>query len=384
MPGSIAAVKRPSDRKDETGSSGRAGPPADQDSQMGFRSEEAMEAQLRASFRRRNSPLIGFAALTAIIAGMAGVYFLRSQSDPIPTAPPVVKAPAPPAVKTSDVIIDSRPDGAEVRVDGTLKGLTPLRMALPVGPHILELRNGASIRSIPLAVELGKVISQYIELPETDAAPISSSATGRLEVTSEPNGATVNVDGTPRGVTPLVLPAVAPGPHQIVIGNGDGAVTRNVRISAGTTATVVASVALAGSAAGWASIRSPIDLQILENGKLIGTTSAERVMVPVGRHNLELVNDTYGFRTSVTVQIAAGQTVTNTLTMPNGSLSINALPWADVIIDGKAQGTTPLGNLSVPIGSHEIVWRHPTLGERKQTVVVTARTPVRVAVDFGK
>ena len=51
-----------------------------------------------------------------------------------------------------------------------------------------------------------------------------------------------------------------------------------------------------------------------------------------------------------------------TVSVPNGSLSINALPWADVWIDGRSVGTTPLGNLSVPVGIHEIVWRHPELG----------------------
>ena len=45
-------------------------------------------------------------------------------------------------------------------------------------------------------------------------------------------------------------------------------------------------------------------------------------------------------------------------------------------------GVTPLGNIKVPIGSHEIVWRHPTLGERKRVVQVTAKTPVRVGMDF--
>jgi len=46
--------------------------------------------------------------------------------------------------------------------------------------------------------------------------------------------------------------------------------------------------------------------------------------------------------------------------------------------------TTPLGNLSVPIGSHEIVWKHPTLGERSKSVAVTLQGPVRVSIDFSK
>ena len=70
--------------------------------------------------------------------------------------------------------------------------------------------------------------------------------------------------------------------------------------------------------------------------------------------------------------------------MPTGYLSLNALPWAEVWVDGNAVGTTPLANLSLPIGSHEVLWRHPTLGDRRQLVIVKAKTPARAGVDFTR
>jgi serine/threonine-protein kinase len=63
-------------------------------------------------------------------------------------------------------------------------------------------------------------------------------------------------------------------------------------------------------------------------------------------------------------------------------LFINASPWADVSIDGRSIGVTPLGDVSVAVGSHEVMWRHPQLGERRKTVVVGAQTPVRLTVDM--
>jgi hypothetical protein len=36
----------------------------------------------------------------------------------------------------------------------------------------------------------------------------------------------------------------------------------------------------------------------------------------------------------------------------------------------------------VSVGTHDIVFRHPDLGERHQTVVVTATEPARVSVDL--
>jgi hypothetical protein len=38
----------------------------------------------------------------------------------------------------------------------------------------------------------------------------------------------------------------------------------------------------------------------------------------------------------------------------------------------------------VRLGSHEIVFRHPELGERRQTVIVTLGSPARVSVDMRK
>jgi hypothetical protein len=63
-------------------------------------------------------------------------------------------------------------------------------------------------------------------------------------------------------------------------------------------------------------------------------------------------------------------------------VSINAVPWADVLVDGSAAGQTPLANVSLPIGPHEIVFRHPQLGERKRTVVVTVEGLAKVTQTF--
>ena len=105
-------------------------------------------------------------------------------------------------------------------------------------------------------------------------------------------------------------------------------------------------------------------------------------MLTAGEHELELVNTALGFRTSRTVTIAAGQTASFTVVPPRGLLSINALPWAEVWIDGVRVGETPIGNYSLPIGNHELLFRHPDLGEQRKTVAVNAQGPVRVGIDM--
>ena len=117
---------------------------------------------------------------------------------------------------------------------------------------------------------------------------------------------------------------------------------------------------------------------------VLGTSDTSRIAVPAGQRNVELTSATLGYRTQRRVQVAPGQTTVISLDVPTGTLHINALPWAQVAVDGRAIGETPIANLSLPIGNHEVVFRHPELGEQRQTVVVKPGPPVRVGVDLRK
>jgi hypothetical protein len=107
-------------------------------------------------------------------------------------------------------------------------------------------------------------------------------------------------------------------------------------------------------------------------------------MIPTGRHTLSFVNDALQYQETRAVEVAVGKTSNIRIDAPNAAVSANARPWADVLVDGVSVGQTPISNLALPIGQHEVVFRNPQLGERKQTVVVTARGPNRIAVDLTK
>jgi hypothetical protein len=96
------------------------------------------------------------------------------------------------------------------------------------------------------------------------------------------------------------------------------------------------------------------------------------------------VNDALGYRVTRTVTVTPGKVAPIALDLPKGSLSVNALPWAEVTIDGERVGETPIGNVALTIGSHDVVFRHPELGEQRHKVVVTAAAPARLSVDLRK
>jgi hypothetical protein len=128
---------------------------------------------------------------------------------------------------------------------------------------------------------------------------------------------------------------------------------------------------------------SPIALEIYTNGTRIGTT-ASPILLPAGRHTLELVSEPLGYRATQNVTVAAGRTVSRAITLPHGRLNINALPWATVSVDGKPVGDTPLANLPVTIGPHEVTFRHPMLGEKRETTLVKAEGVTRVSVNMQR
>ena len=107
-------------------------------------------------------------------------------------------------------------------------------------------------------------------------------------------------------------------------------------------------------------------------------------MLPAGEHTLTLANESLGFHQERTVHVNAGKTTTTSVELPNGTISLNATPWAEVFVDGERVGETPIGNLSRPIGRHEVIFRNPQLGDHHETVFVTVEGTVRLGVDLRK
>ena len=283
-----------------------------------------------------------------------------------------------PVAQVGQLTIDSQPAGAEVIVDGERRGVTPLTLTLPSGAHALQLTRDTVTRSIPVSIKPGAEVMHHIDL---DTRPVVPDV-GQLLVTSEPAGARVTIDGQPRGVTPASIASVPAGQHAVVIHGDAGSVQRTVTIERGQTASLV--VSMNQAAFGWVSIASPVVMQILENDRRLGTSETDRIMMPAGRHTLKIVNTRLGYQRSEVVQVPAGGAATLKIALPDGVVNLNALPWAEAWVDGRRLGETPLGNLKLPIGEHEAVFRHPQFGERRQAFVVTANEPTRVAVHLRK
>ena len=101
--------------------------------------------------------------------------------------------------------VESNPEGADVYLDGQLKGVTPLRLdKVKKGTILLEIKKhhySTVKRTLVVKPSLG----------ETTVDVHLESLRGSLVVKSIPGGATVFVDGKEKGVTPLRLDNVRKG-----------------------------------------------------------------------------------------------------------------------------------------------------------------------------
>ncbi len=284
------------------------------------------------------------------------------------------------AASTGTLVVDTNPPGAQVIVDNVPRGRAPLNLSLPPGAHSIVVRGEGEPRTIPVTIVAGATSSHYLDLPKT------SVTTGTLQVRTEPSGARVAVDGQPKGTTPLTLTDLASGEHSVTLENEFGSAKHTVVVQPGIPATLVVPLGAPQGAivSGWMSVSAPIELQIYEQGRLLGSSSIDRIMLAAGTHEIEIANEPLGFRTTRTIQVSPGRVSPVAVVLPKGVVSLNAVPWATVSIDGEVVGETPIGNLSVALGPHEVVFTNPEFGEQRRTIDVTLKTPVRTSIDFSK
>lgn len=286
-----------------------------------------------------------------------------------------------PVIATGTLAIDTTPYAGRVDVDGVDRGVAPVRLSLTPGAHVLTVRGNGEPRVMLVTIEAGTDLTRHVELP----AP--TAAFGQVQVNTEPSGARVSVDGVAQGTTPLTVTGLVPGEHTVKVESNVANVSQLVTIEAGVTSSLIVPLVAAtpiAPAAGWVSVSAPFVMDIYEQGRMLGNSGIERIMLAAGEHQLEIVNEPLGFREARTVRVTPGKLAVVGITLPKGTLSLNATPWANVAIDGESVGETPIGNLSLTIGPHEVVFTNPQLGEQRRVITVSEREPRRFSIDMTK
>lgn len=186
------------------------------------------------------------------------------------------------------VAVASRPAGAEVLVDGTVMGVTPLETEITAGQRNIELRlrgYNAWRDSITVLADQPQVLPP-VELTQAD---------GRVELVTDPEGAAVSVNGEFRGQTPLTL-RLDPGREHSLSLTKPGFETISQSLSVEADSGRRLELALVAQIGVIDILSEPVGAQLLVDGVAVGATPQQLTLTALP-HDLELRLDGYAVQT---------------------------------------------------------------------------------------
>ena len=197
--------------------------------------------------------------------------------------------------------ISSEPAGAEVMVNGIVKGRTPIRVTeVPRGRATVKFRlDGFAEEVRELAINAGDVQALPIVL---------KGLPGTLQLTSVPDGARFYVNNEAKGKGPLSIPGLKPGEYSVRAElEGYGTMTKTIQIDNGQSANEEFRLS---NVMGRIEVRtSPVGAQVFLDGKSYGVTKSKDPdaefsdILPIenvmeGEHTLVLKKEGYSDKTN--------------------------------------------------------------------------------------
>lgn len=122
------------------------------------------------------------------------------------------------------------------------------------------------------------------------------------------------------------------------------------------------------------SVESNVPVEVHLGKKLLGRTPLRDVPVPEGRLRLRLSNAALGVAREVSVRVANGKAASHRATFGQGTLHIDAVPWAEVWLDQQKLGFTPLAGQKIWEGDHTVRLVGPGTEKSLQVKVAAGKT----------
>ncbi|VAW78152.1 hypothetical protein MNBD_GAMMA13-1967 [hydrothermal vent metagenome] len=184
----------------------------------------------------------------------------------------------------ADVQIRSQPEGAQVRNNGELLGVTPLETRLLKGEQRLMLEKKLFKTA---SLEVNVIAGEALLLD----AIVLTPADGQLKIESQPEVATLQVDGHYQGTTPTVVALSSGTEHQLQLSKpGYTAWRQSITLEPGQLLSLKADLKPA-----YATIfinAEPADAKLRVDGKAQGNAT-QRLRLTSRSHRLEIYRDGY-------------------------------------------------------------------------------------------
>ncbi len=217
-------------------------------------------------------------------------------------------------VQNGRLNLSSTPSGAQVFIDGSPAGNTPLAANLAAGRHTVEFRRaGYQSASSNVDVVAGRTTTY-------NAILVQIRHEGRVSFDSNPRGVQVTVDGTSVGSTPTAAITLNSGSHQATFTRaGYETKTVSFNVTDNSNQTVSVNLNMVPQFGNFMIVSNTTNALVFIDGQQQGRIPAGNRLtvgnIPTGSHEIVVIAP--GYRTFIQeVNVVAGQTYTI-----NGNLS---------------------------------------------------------------
>ncbi len=309
----------------------------------------------------RSAVPILVALLGVVIALTASVVWWIGQDTPQPPG----------------LLVGSSPPGASVYVDDRARGSTPVFLDGLSGTHAVrvEMPDYRTYQAPAVVIATGerKELSPVLDRIVVQAG---------LKVTSDPTGADVEVDGDPRGRTPLFVPDLAYGLHtvRVELPNYESFQVDDARVQAEASTPVHAVLARAhgmiamngGADRGRVTMIRRGEPPRIYQFELTELGVHDATDIEAGEYDVEIERDGFdSFSSLVTVRAGVTEFVDVEMQEHDGFLTVTSdPPGAEVRVAGRTVGTTPITQLSLAAGTRNLVLRLREHAETRREVRV--------------
>ncbi len=247
-----------------------------------------------------------------------------------------------------------------------------------------------TIFTLLVAVALTGVVTAEVTMQAGAEGSGSAYTTGNIYVSSAPAGASAILDGGQAQLfTPGTFRGVEPGTHQLLITlQGFQPYTTTVKVSAGATENVIATLPPVTSPGGMSVSSTPRGASIYVDDMYMGKTNQVVGNLAAGPHRLVISEAGY-VTWEETVQVRSKDVIPVAVTLvaevnpAHGDVLVSSTPTgASVYIDGNYRGSTPADDSldinDLPPGTHMVSVKKPGYQEYSTSVTVQEGGTVRV------
>lgn len=263
------------------------------------------------------------------------------------TPPVIPPGPGPePEPVWTEVVIESKPSGAEVFFDSESMGKTPLTLTeVPLGKHMLAMKledyPDYSGEISADESEPGKIFHDFV------AAKEALIPKGSLSIDSEPSGASVYIDGERKGKTPLKISELRAAEHTIKLELDEYEILqKEITLDADENLRMSLNLIEKPKFGDVIITSEPEGAEVVLNGKIKGVTPLTLRRLPVGKYDVVLQREGYEF---IQKELVCAK---NTATKFNAALSMTPR-FAALQAAGAGDNYMELGDFAAAIAAYE-------------------------------